>query len=1085
MTDWEPATEVEAAMRDALRADDQQLYFRILAGTDLFLPVSAQALAGEAPMGWGTWTTGGRTHVLAFTSPAAMRACLGADAGPSRRSPYADLAAAWPHHEWWLAVNPGLPVEGYLPAWFVSQLSRGDVRLPGRTMGARARLERVESLAAEQPGAGPADAWGQPQPPAAIGGVPDAPPARPATGQVPHPARAAHGPGAAPARTPGGQPTVPAPATRPEAVPADAGDPANGEPGPRPDPRDGGAGRPGPAWPIPPRRRLLAEGAGARSTGDEGPPNGHSSFFEPASGRSAAARAFRDNPLRSGERAAPPLRPGLGGQPFPRRRPAGQPGDDPTRAFRMDTDQARTPPVPGPGTNGSRPERPAEAPTQAFRAPGAEATEALPRRRPTPAPTPAEEPTQPLTDPAPRPVPAPTPVEEVAQQTPVSYAEPVSAPPAPRRGFSPIVIEGTVIESRDLPVSDEPAPAPAPRPAAPPVDTGRDEPPAGSDAPPHGTPGGPLTAPYGPEAEEPTVPVVPASGEPTRPISPAAGAVPPQRPAAPDAEGPTEPLDSLFADRSVDRAEPTMSLGSVDRAEPTVPLASPDRAEPTVSFGAQDRAESTVPLASPDPADPTVSLFADRPGAVDRADPTVPLASPDRADPTVSFGAQDRAESTVPLASPDRADPTVPLAPPDPAEPTVSLFADRSAVASADGGAAPVTSAAESATPADPATVVSPAPEPTPAAPVPNDLHPPVTSPVGEAYPLDEVYPVDGGAGEAVRAAPEPAVLPPPADPGFLPANEVEEELLDAAGVGSTDTFLSTLLLARVLLPVAPDSAPGSRPGDPGFVWRTEELDGERYVVVHTSPERLADHADAAVETVEVRFVQLIRRWPDEQWSFAVNPGTPVGAKLPGEQIVALANWAAEMGLGDDAEPEAATEPAPADTPRYVPTANDPTKPVVMQKAIAPSQLAYYLERGYDRVSGFVHRANELAHLTTPAQLHDALGLGYPDSPFARDAETIYVLRWPAYRPSLYRIPYGGQNEAAMRAMEGWVIERAPFRGNGFAPGESSDVVAEFKVDSARLPHGAQLWRLGADGSERVIAILDTDTLVWRQVGEP
>ena len=70
------------------------------------------------------------------------------------------------------------------------------------------------------------------------------------------------------------------------------------------------------------------------------------------------------------------------------------------------------------------------------------------------------------------------------------------------------------------------------------------------------------------------------------------------------------------------------------------------------------------------------------------------------------------------------------------------------------------------------------------------------------------------------------------------------------------------------------------------------------------------------------------------------------------------------------------------------------------------------------------------------------------------------MLRWPAYRPSLYRIPYGGQNEAAMRAMEGWVIERAPFRGNGFAPGESSDVVAEFKVDSARLPHGAQLWRL-------------------------
>lgn len=331
---------------------------------------------------------------------------------------------------------------------------------------------------------------------------------------------------------------------------------------------------------------------------------------------------------------------------------------------------------------------------------------------------------------------------------------------------------------------------------------------------------------------------------------------------------------------------------------------------------------------------------------------------------------------------------------------------------------------------------------------------------------------------------------PPADDPvaaDFEPANTVEEDLLGAAGSGSTDTFLSTLLLARVLLPAAPESLRGSRPGDAGFVWRTAQLDGETYVVVYTSPERLADHFEGDVDTVRVKFAQLIRRWPDEDWSFAVNPGTPVGAKLPGEQIVALANWAAEVGLGDDLEvdPEEAPVAAePTARPRYAPAAVDPTRPTVMQKAIAPSQLAYYLDRGYDRVSGFVHRAGELAHLTTPAQVYDALGLSYPGSPFSRDAEEIYVLRWPAHRPSLYRIPYGGQNEPAMRAMEGWVIERPPFRGNGFAPGESSDVVAEFKVDSARLPHGAQLWRIGADGTERVVAELDTDTVVWRRVGE-
>ena len=147
MSEWEPATEVEAAMRDALRAGDQELYFRILARSELLLPVSADALAGRAAMGWGTWTTGGRTHVLAFTSGESLRICLADNAGSARRMPYHELAGSWPNLEWWLAINPGLPIEGYLPAWFVSQLSRGDVRLPGRTMGARARLERAESVA--------------------------------------------------------------------------------------------------------------------------------------------------------------------------------------------------------------------------------------------------------------------------------------------------------------------------------------------------------------------------------------------------------------------------------------------------------------------------------------------------------------------------------------------------------------------------------------------------------------------------------------------------------------------------------------------------------------------------------------------------------------------------------------------------------------------------------------------------------------------------------------------------------------------------------------------------------------------------
>jgi hypothetical protein len=331
-----------------------------------------------------------------------------------------------------------------------------------------------------------------------------------------------------------------------------------------------------------------------------------------------------------------------------------------------------------------------------------------------------------------------------------------------------------------------------------------------------------------------------------------------------------------------------------------------------------------------------------------------------------------------------------------------------------------------------------------------------------------------------VRSA--PPVPPLPQEPAFVPANDVESELYDAAHGGSTDGFLSTLLLATVLVPVAHNSRPGSSPGESGFAFRTEQMDGEQFLVVFTSKDRLAEHYSEPTRTVGVRFYELIRNWPEPGWSFAVNPGSPVGAKYPGPQVIALASWAAEAGLGaDPVEPQPEpTNPVPVPKP----ASDDAQHATVMQKTLPPDQVDFYLDRGYDRVAGFVHRATEVEHLRTPSELFAALGFSYDTSPHLSDAKEAYVLRWPAYRPSLYRIPYGGQNEQALRAMDGWVIERAPFRGNGFAPGESRDVIAEFKVDSVRLPHGSQLWRMDADGTERMIAIFDNDGPTWRRVGE-
>ncbi|MEU4677563.1 SseB family protein [Micromonospora sp. NPDC023737] len=970
MTEWEPATEAEAALRDALRANDQERYFQILARTDLLLPTT-QATAGQTKPGWGTWTSGGRTHVLAFTSATALRSCLGDNASASRRTAFADLAAGWPNPEWWLAINPGLPVEGYLPAWYVAQLSRGEVRLPGRTLGARARLERAESMARARATDAGRDAAAAP-----AAGTPAGP-----AGRTPF-----RGAGlAVGAETAGRVPpaSVALPRRSAESAPGAETDPARSRGA-----EQGAGGRAAPFTPpaadrstslgsrTPSARTETAAGNGRTASGD-GTDAPRRSFFEPAS-RGSASR----EPLRPGDRAAPPSRFGRSDQPFPRRGPIDGPKDaEATQAFFAATRETTPPPrpskdtdwtagVPTTGTEATqplpphRPDPQAEEPTRAFGVFGA------PIRPPAstgrPGADPGGERTQPL-PPRPRSEPGGTePVEEL----PPSMAEPVSGPPAPRRGFTPIVIEGTIIESRDL------------------------------DPPGRGSTG------------------------PVDPTGPATGWAHP---------GATAPND---ADS---RGPRTGANGGEDLWSPSRPGGSPQdtpRAEPNqLSAGVGVGDDPWTPRSGSAWMQPKVT-GGPRPG-------DLPVDS--AADPTLDLR---RTGSSAPARRVEDA--------------PVDLWAPRSDRQAAAGAAPPAgstddiapTTGGEHATAGTPDTGSAPDGEPTTAF----------------------AAPPSADTGDPTIRVEEPAVE-------FQPANAVEEELLAAAGAGSTDTFLSTLLLARVLLPVAAESAPGSRPGEPGFVWRTEELDADTFVVVYTSPERLAERVGDDVETAQFKFVQLIRRWPDEAWSFAVNPGTPVGAKLPGEQIIALANWAAEVGLGDDVEAEEPAAPAePATGPRTTPKPVDPSRPVMMQKAVAPSQVAYYLERGYDRVSGFVHRANELAHLNTPAQLYDALGLNYAESPFSRDAEEIYVLRWPAYRPSLYRIPYGGQNEAAMRAMEGWVIERPPFRGNGFAPGESSDVVAEFKVDSARLPHGAQLWRIGSDGTERVVAILDSDALRWREV---
>lgn len=1083
-------------MRDALRTDDQESYFRILAGVDLLLPVSADVLAGLAPLGWGTWSTGGRTHVLAFTSNAALRACLADYAGSARRVPYSELANTWPNLEWWLAVNPGLPIEGYLPAWFVAQLARGDLRLPTRGPGREAHTtSKIQELgaaalaasragesaaggptydqapAAAAPGAPPVGAIGGAQPPVGPGGLPVRTPSGTASSGLPVRAPAATTAPATPAAYQSPVPPTPA-GYQPPAPPASAGypPPAAYEAPPAPA-----------AYPVPPVSGAPQSPVGPGSV----PPGLAPASAVPSSGIPSGRSA-------SGSGMATPgwERPGM---PFsPEEDPRG-PLQDLRAPLPTRTPMANTPPVPehvapydpaeaqiNPSWAGNTGARPASGPPSGT----------LPASAPPAGAPPAGAPfssAPPSADPFSSAPPAGAPFGGAP-----SSGSPIGGAALPRRqpgqssgGGSMSSMAGFVPSSTN--VSNAGRPAPAIRPASP----------AGGPAPASPAPGFGPTGSAGP---------VPGSPAPDFGSAPSVAGPVPGSPAP--GFGPGSP-GSGFGPGS-----PGSGFGPGSAGGGSVPAAGPQPVSPSVP------ASSAPGLGGPDLAGPGADgpgAGSPGPGGLPRRQVTPPSERPASMAAAAQALGVNRAPATEPPAPAawDRA------APP----PSTDRF----------GPSGPPPSIA-------PALPVAPSPEEHPAATTKTNLIPPV---IPGAAGADRAYSAPSGSGfdrpgqgSAVPAAsvgypataPSPIAygLPPQGSPAsayatqtfatqalpvstagytpsgasnlgvagsstgargpaaaeFVPANDVERELQDAADTGNTDVFLSTLLLAKVLVPVASHSRPGSAPGESGFAFLPEEVEGERYLIVFTSKDRLSEHFGEPTRTVGVRFYELIRNWPDPAWSFAVNPGTPVGAKYPGAQIIALANWATEAGLGAEPAESPVTETPTTPVPAPEPASDEAQQATVMQKTISAEQVDYYLDRGYDRVAGFVHRASEVEHLSTPGELFGALGLYYEASPFQPDAKEAFVLRWPAYRPSLYRIPYGGQNEQALRAMDGWVIERPPFRGNGFAPGEGRDVIAEFKVDSVRLPHGAQLWRVDADGNERMIAIFDMDGPLWRRVGE-
>jgi hypothetical protein len=145
---------------------------------------------------------------------------------------------------------------------------------------------------------------------------------------------------------------------------------------------------------------------------------------------------------------------------------------------------------------------------------------------------------------------------------------------------------------------------------------------------------------------------------------------------------------------------------------------------------------------------------------------------------------------------------------------------------------------------------------------------------------------------------------------------------------------------------------------------------------------------------------------------------------------------------------------------------------IILQKAVSTALGRSYLANSADTVAGYVLRAADVLDARTPELLFDAHGLGFSGSPWQRDSETIDVLR--------FQSPVGNYVHDAV-APE--FVDREPFTGTGFTSWEGGQAPL-FYLDEVRLPAGAELWRVGRNGSEDLLAVYVDVARGWAVVAE-
>lgn len=148
--------------------------------------------------------------------------------------------------------------------------------------------------------------------------------------------------------------------------------------------------------------------------------------------------------------------------------------------------------------------------------------------------------------------------------------------------------------------------------------------------------------------------------------------------------------------------------------------------------------------------------------------------------------------------------------------------------------------------------------------------------------------------------------------------------------------------------------------------------------------------------------------------------------------------------------------------------------------AVMPAKEHAWLTRGLEMIVGFAVRADDIEWATSSAALVEALGLGFPGSPIAADAPFVDLLRFVPNGLLTLVDAVGGTTVERAAQLGGSFVQPPPFTGTGFVA--TDHVVPLWWVEPARVPAGAQLWRIYADGARSMLAVYPHVGIGWQIV---